>query len=129
MYFEAFKMSSTTVRLVVAGLIGLLLLSIVIFGPAACQRIRSLTAQSKVERGQSGAFHNSAADAINTVGDVAANQAETAAVSRQNEEEIRNAKGADQRVDPAANAAGLRALCKRRSHRDDPACRVLDTHP
>lgn len=88
-----------------------------------------LVAQSKVDQGQSGAFHNSASDAVDTIGNVSANQAAGVEIGRQNEEEIRNAKGSDVRVHPDANAAGLRALCRRASHRNDPACRVQHPRP
>lgn len=115
---------------IMAFAIGIGLLLVIIFGGLrACQEFRNVKAQSKVDRGQAGAFRNSASDAVDTIGDVSSNQAAGVEIGRRNEEEIRNAKGADQRVDPAANAAGLRALCRRRSHRDDPACRVRQPDP
>lgn len=107
----------------------LLILFLALWGPAACQKMRSQEAQSKVDSAQSGAFRNSAADAINTQSAVNQRERESESLSRSNEEEIRNAKGADQRVDPAANAAGLRALCRRPSRRNDPACRVQQPDP
>lgn len=95
----------------------------------SCERSNQQAAQAKVDRGQMEALANSAAEAVNTIGAVGANTLSSAELGRQNEEEIRHAKGSDQRVDPAANAAGLRALCRRASHRDDPACRVQQPGP
>jgi hypothetical protein len=57
-------MTRTTVGLV-AGILILLFLAVTL-GPAACQKIRSQAAQSKLDREEAGAFQNSAADAIQT---------------------------------------------------------------
>jgi hypothetical protein len=102
----------------------ILALVIIIGGPKACDAIRSRDAQIKVDGSQRGALVNSIEDTLNTVSDVNTNTVISGDVSRQNEGDIRNAKGANQAVDPAANAAGLRALCRRPSHRNDPACPV-----
>lgn len=98
-------------------------------GPAACNRIGGLETQVKVDSGQHGALVNSVHDATGTISNVSADEANGVRIGRTNEEEIRNAKGADMRVDPGANAAGLRALCRRSSHAHDPACRVQQPHP
>lgn len=100
-----------------------------LFQIRSCQQSAQRDAQSKVDQGQAGAFRNSATDAINTQGAVNANTVQSAEISRQNEEEIRHAKGASQSVDSAANSGGLLALCRRASHRNDPACRVQQPHP
>lgn len=94
----------------------------------SCRDSATVETQAKVNAGQLGAFQKSAVDATNTIGSVTGNQAAGVEIGRQNEEEIRNAKGADVRVDPAANAAGLHALCRRASHAHDPACRVQQPH-
>lgn len=112
---------------IVIGALGVILLVVLILWLQSCQRERSLEAQGKVDRGQQGALQNSAADAVNTIGGVATNEAAGVELGRRNEEEIRGAKGADTRVDPDANAAGLRAICRRASHRNDPACRLLQS--
>jgi hypothetical protein len=94
----------------------------------SCRDSAGITEQAKINGGQLGAFQNSAVDANNTISGVTANQAAGVELGRQNEEEIRHAKGSDQPVDPAANAAGLHALCRRASHAHDPACRVQQPH-
>lgn len=111
----------------VVGIIFFLLIAV--WGPAACQRIRSLTAQGKVDEAQSGAFHNSAGDAVNTTGNVASNAAASEGLTRSNEKEIRNAQGASDRVNPDVGRAGLNSLCRRAAYRNDPACRVQQPHP
>lgn len=101
----------------------------VFFQIRSCQQSAQQAAQAKVDEGQGGAFRNSATDAMNTVGAVNSNTINGADTSRRNEEEIRNAQGASQPVDPAANAGGLSGLCRRASHRNDAACRVQQPHP
>jgi hypothetical protein len=115
------KFSRGAILAIVAAVLALI---IVIAGPKACDALRSRDAQIKVNEGQRGALVESIEDTLNTVSGVTTNTVNSGDVSRQNEGDIRNAKGANQAVDPAANAAGLRALCRRPSHRNDPACRV-----
>lgn len=103
--------------------------AIVIFaGPAACQKIRSMHAQSRVDSAQSGAASNSAADAVNTVARSGDDAAASEALTRSNEKDIRNAQGANDAVNPASRDAGLRAICMRRAYSDDPKCRVFKPH-
>jgi hypothetical protein len=116
-----------------ARVIGLLaaLIALVAIPPLlvrSCDIHRNKAAQSRVEAGQAGAASNSAADAIGTV--AASGQAAAASedLTRSNEKEIRNAKGSNAAVDPAARDAGRRALCLRRAYRDDPQCRMLKPH-
>jgi hypothetical protein len=95
----------------------------------SCQQARQVEAQSKLDRGQRGAAQASGADAVNTVGEVAENQMASETLGRTNEEEIRNAQGADDRVNPDVGAAGLRALCRRAAYRNRPECRVQQPRP
>ncbi len=92
-------------------------------GPAACQKIRSLTAQSKVNSAQSGAFTNSAGDAIGTVGAAGQREAGSEALGRDNARDIMNAGGARVPANPALNRAGRSALCKRDAYRNSPQCK------
>lgn len=105
---------------ILVGLVGLLVFG----GLRACQKLRSVEAQSKVDTAQGGAFKNSAADAINTQSGVNERERESEAVTRTNEEDIRNAKGADAAVDPAVRDAGFAGMCKRPSFRNSPTGRV-----
>lgn len=108
---------------IVAGVV--LLIVAVGFTVRSCDKRRSEAAQSRVERSQADAASNSAADAINTVTGVGSNAAASEDLTRQNEKEIRDAEGANDKVNPAARDAGLRSLCRRPAYRDNPKCRVL----
>lgn len=112
----------------IIGAVVLVLLIVGFFTVRSCQQSAQHAAESRLQQGQMGALSNSAQDALATQGNVAANATASEDLSRTNAEEIRNAKGADARVDPAANAAGLRALCRRAAYRDSPKCRVRDPH-
>jgi type II secretory pathway component PulM len=119
--------SLATIRLIGAGLLVLLLVAALLWGPAACNRIRGLEAQSKVDRGQTEALGNSAADAVETQGKANQRETESEAVTRSNEKEIRNADGANDPVNPAVRDAGLRSLCRRAAYRNSERCRVFAT--
>jgi hypothetical protein len=110
-----------------AALVGLVLL--VGFTVRSCDSRHNKGAQSRVERSQGEAHSNSAADAVNTVAASGEASAASEELTRQNEKDIRNAKGSNAAVDPAARDAGLRALCLRRAYRDDAKCRVFQPHP
>jgi outer membrane murein-binding lipoprotein Lpp len=116
-----------TGRIVVVIIGAVLIVGLILAGPAACNRIRSLTAQSKVDHAQTGAFTNSASDAVNTASGAATNEAASDATTRSNERNIRDAKGASDKVDPAVRDAGFTSLCKRPSFRDSPTGRLRCT--
>lgn len=121
----------TKISLKVVGMVvgGLILLGLILFAFNQCSKRRSEAAQSRVQSAQAQAASNSAADAVNTIAASGEAQAASEAQTRQNEKDIRNAKGSDAAVDPAARDAGLRALCLRRAYRADPKCRVFQPHP
>jgi hypothetical protein len=116
----------STIGMIVTGL-GLLLIVVAFLYLQSCADQRRQAAQSKVDRGQAGAFQNSSADAVNTAGGVATNQAATEDLTRRNERTIRDAKGADQGVDPAVRDAGLASLCRRPSFRNSRTGRLRCT--
>jgi hypothetical protein len=95
----------------------------------SCDRHRSEAAQSRVERGQTGALSKSAADAVGTVAASGEASAASEALTRSNQQEIRNAPGANAPVNPAARDAGLRSLCRRAAYRDSERCRLLQPRP
>jgi hypothetical protein len=109
----------------IIGLIALVVLvALVVFGgPAACNKIRSLGAQSRVDRSQFDASTNSAADAVGTVAASGEATAASEELTRANERDIRNAQGSSDKVNPAARDAGLTALCKRPAYKDEPRCK------
>jgi len=124
--FELRNLSARAIGLIVGVIV--LLLAVGLF-VRSCDKRRSQAAQTRVERSQAEAASNSAADAVNTV--ARSGEAERASedLTRKNERDIRNAKGANTAVDPAARDAGLRALCLRRAYRADPRCRVFKPDP
>lgn len=113
---------------VLAGLL-ILLVGYLLVQIHSCVTAGQQEAQAKVTTSQSGAFHNSAADAVNTEGAVSANTMASEDLTRRNTEEIEHAHGANAAVDPAVNAAWLHALCQRTAYRDDPKCRMQQPHP
>lgn len=88
----------------------------------AWQTGRAGHAQARVDASQGKAKDDSGKDAVATVAASGAREAAIAEVTRANETEIRNAKGADAGVDPAVRDAGLRSLCRRASAQNDPKC-------
>jgi predicted lipid-binding transport protein (Tim44 family) len=106
-----------------------LLILIVGLAVKSCDKRRALAAQTRLEHAQGNAAANSAADAVNTVAASGEAQAASEAQTRKNEQEIRNAKGASNAVDPAVRDAGLRSLCGRAVYRDSAKCRVFLAHP
>lgn len=102
--------------------LGAVALTLLIFGLAQWRKAHTEAAERRVERAQGNAVVESAKDAIATQG--AAQRRETAseALTAANEKEIRNAKGADAPVDPAARDAGLASLCRRPAYHSDERC-------
>ena len=94
-----------------------------------CQRLRVAGVQSKVDQGQTAALGNSAADAVGTVGQAGQREAASEDLTRTNEQEIRNAPGANQPIDTRLHDVGLRALCERDAYRGSQQCAVFQPRP
>lgn len=122
MMIRGYEIAGRTIAMIVGAA---LIAAAFIWGPTACQMIRSQKAQSKVDTAQAGAASNSAADAIGTV--TAAGGRETASeeLTRQNARDIHKADGAGERVKPGVDYAGRAALCRREAYRNDPKCKVM----
>jgi hypothetical protein len=120
-------MLSRTVTLAVTAAV--LALVLILAGPAACNKIRSMGAQARLQEERGQAFGNSAADAIAVQGAAAARERAAEELTRTNEQEIRNAQGATEAVDPAVRDAGRRSLCRRPAYRDSEQCRLLAAGP
>jgi hypothetical protein len=103
----------------------IVILVLLLVGPAACNAIRSKGAQVRLQGEQIEALGNSAKDAIATQGAAGDRERASEELSRTNEEEIRNADGASEVVKPGVRDAGRRSLCRRASHRHKPECRGL----
>jgi hypothetical protein len=88
----------------------------------SCSIARNAAATAKLATGQAGAAIASGHDAADTIGNRMAGDAAGDAITRENDDAIRNAHGADALVDPAASTVGLRSLCRRAAYRGDPQC-------
>lgn len=92
------------------------------FGIYSWQRTRAAKTEARLANGQAGAASQSGRDAANTVGARSLEDAATDAITRENEDAIRNAEGAGAPVAGAVRDAGLASLCRRAAYRRDPKC-------
>lgn len=106
---------------ILAGLV--LLIAVVGFGVRSCDKRHARAAQARVERSQAEAASNSAADAVSTVAASGEASAASEALTRSNEQQIRAAQGANDKINPAARDAGIGALCRRKAYENDSRCR------
>lgn len=116
-------------RTLAMGIGGLLLVLAILFGVSQCDKRRSERAQERVEDAQHGAAIESGQDAVNTVSRSGEAERASEELTRTNEQEIRNAQGADERVGAGVNAAGLRSLCRRPAYRDHERCKLFNATP
>jgi hypothetical protein len=108
----------------IAIVVGVIVLVLVIgFTVRSCDSRHNKAAQSRVERGQAEAASNSAADAIGTVARSGESERASEDLTRSNEQQIRGAAGANDKVNPAVRDAGIAALCRREAYRNDPRCK------
>lgn len=85
-------------------------------------RQRQRAAEAEVSAKLSDARTKSAADAISIQDGASDAAAASEQLSRESADAIRNAPGADQRLDPGLNRAGRERLCRRAAYRDHPDC-------
>lgn len=118
--------STIPIRIILAFMVMVLVGGILIFGPAACQKIRSQGQQNKVNVGQSKALGETAVDAVQTQGNVMDNAMASEETTRKNAEEIDNAEGSTAPVHTDVHNAGLRSICARPSAAKSERCRVFN---
>jgi hypothetical protein len=111
------------VRILIALAVVALLAAIIV--QRSCSAARTANATAKLATGQAGAAIASGHDAADTIGNRMADDAASDTITRENDDAIRSAKGADATVDPAVSAAGLAALCRRDAYRSSHECREL----
>ncbi len=104
---------------VIIAVVGIVLLLILVLAIRGCSSGKT---EAKLANGQGQAATQSGRDAVQTVGNQSAAETQIDATTKENEDAIRSAPGANAPVDPAARDAGLRALCKRASYIRDPRC-------
>lgn len=117
-----FGLSQVAMRVIVGALALVLLIGVL--QVRSCINAKRAAPAAKVQGEQAKAAGNSAADAIGTQSQVNQREREGEDLTRANEKEIRNAPGADARVDDRATAAGLDSLCRRARYRDTERCRL-----
>lgn len=103
-------------------IIGVILLVLLIVAILAIRGCSSGKTEAKLANGQSQAATQSGRDAVQSVGNQSAAEIQVDAITKENEDAIRSAPGANAAVAPAARDAGLRALCRRAAYRGDPKC-------
>ncbi|MEN3973127.1 hypothetical protein WJS89_10645 [Sphingomicrobium sp. XHP0235] len=108
--------------------LAIVLLILVLFSCSQWDARRSAEAQSKLDRKQAEARSESATEAIETIDTTNDKAAESEDLTARNAKEIRNAQGADERVNPHVARAGLDSLCRRAAYRDSERCKLRDTH-
>jgi hypothetical protein len=79
-------------------------------------------AEARLGKNTTEAAQKSGQDAVATVGEVGKRDQAADDLTRSNADDIRHAQGADAPVDAHARDAGLRALCRRATYRNDKAC-------
>lgn len=102
--------------------IAIAVLLVLVLGVGKCTYDRSAKTQLAVSKNQAGAALESGRDAVDTVGKQQASEQAADRVTKENEDAIRNADGADAPVAGGVRDAGLASLCRRAAYRNDPRC-------
>lgn len=116
------RLSARVIAMIVAGVLVLL---IVFAGPAACQKIRSLKAQARMDQAQQAGRVGAEQETMNTIGNNAGKAEQTDRTVKEGSNDIRKAPGADAQVDPRSRDAARRAACRMRAYRGSDECRAL----
>lgn len=113
MMIRGYSIAGRTLALI-AGI--LLIVGLAVFGLSQCQARKTAGKKAEVAEGQAGAAIDSGAEAMNTVGNVAATDTQTDALVAAGQAEIAAAAKGQK------GAAAKRAACKMRAYRDTPQC-------
>jgi hypothetical protein len=116
-------MASPLIRYALMLLAAVILIAVIVEGVHSCDVRHNKAAQSRLEASQAQAASNSAGDAVNTVAASGASERASEDLTRTNEQQIRAAPGANDKVNPAARDAGIAALCRRQAYRNNPRCK------
>lgn len=118
--FEMPKLATRTLVVVLAAAVLLVLTSVLVYRHWVSQK--SVETKLEISKGQTGAALESGRDAVDTVGNQMASERSVDQVTRENEDEIRSAEGADAPVAAPVRDAGLAGLCRRAAYSHDPRC-------
>jgi hypothetical protein len=94
-------------------------------GPTACQAWRDRAAQERLNQEQGNAASASGKDAVETTANAGQREADSEALTRENQRDILAAPGAGERVNSGVDVAGRRALCRRPAYAKDPRCEMF----
>lgn len=100
----------------------LALLLVALLSLGKCVYDQRAKTEVRLSKGQTGAALESGADAVGTVGQQAASETAADRVTKENEDAIRNAEGADAPVAGGVRDAGLDSLCRRAAYRGSEQC-------
>lgn len=107
-------------------ILGIILIAVLAYAVPSCmEKRRSAATQARVEVGQKGAALDSAKDAIDVTARSGERETASEAMTADNARDIRGAEGARERVQAPVDAAGRRALCRRKAYENDPKCAVF----
>lgn len=112
---------------ILIGLVVLLLVAAIV-AQRSCSEALTARTSASLATGQAGAAIESGHEAADTIGNRMANDADTDAITRENDDAIRNAEGANAPVAAPVRDAGLASLCRRAAYRGSPKC-VQHAHP
>ena len=90
-----------------------------------CHAASTAKVAAKLATGQAAAAIASGQDATTTIGNRMEGDAATDRITRENDDAIHHAHGADAPVAAAAAAAGLTALCSRVAYRNSRRCKEM----
>lgn len=110
-------MPTLSTRLITMIVGALLIVGMVVFGVRQCEMRKSAGKQAEVSQGQAGAAIASGAEAMNTVSNVAASDAETDALVGMGQTEIAAA------TQGTKGKATKRAACRLNAYRGTPQCK------
>jgi hypothetical protein len=85
----------------------------------SCQSAQTARTESKLAKGQAGAALQSGSDAVETIGNASAREAEIHTTVQEVQNAINTAPAGD------SNDAAVRAACRLRSYRHQPKCVAL----
>lgn len=119
-----FGVTPNVARYAAYAVLGLVIMALaaLAFSVPGCMRGRQRAAQARLDAAQTQAATNSASDAIATQGAVNGRTNASEDLTRTNAEDIRNAQGANDAVNPAVRDAGRASVCKRPSYKNSTFC-------
>lgn len=108
------------IRVIVGIAFALLLAGFLIL--QSCQSGQTAKTEAKLGRNQTEAALQSGADAVGTIGEQSAREDQIDQITKENDNAIRSAPGADTPVPAGVDAVARERLCRRAAYRQRPEC-------